>query len=335
MKRSSRCSLGEWVPVSLPEPPDLLLLVLPRPRRSGAGASAPRPGQGTGTGSSSGRSARLCLGPASDRLPWEDSDEVDSVHEVYREGIFGSERLDFLLEKKGEGCWAPSHLARDPWPRSVLGGPLSVLGGRLAMGSLCKQEDPKFRVLPPPLSTFLPHVGKRRPEEGGDIVAGEEADPAGDEGHAPQPPVLVLAEDADPFSLLQLQLVRSVSRVGVESHAPAERGCEGRQSCRAGRLEPPGAAGSKRAGEDAAGSARSLSSPSSTERSVERPAASGQRGYEHTKSRQEWRTKQLRRMVSGPEVPAQGDKRWGGGSCCSAPPALHQKHGSGPDKYLS
>lgn len=132
---------------SLPEPPEhLLFLVLPRPRRSGADPAALLPGDGMGTGSSTGFRALLCLGPFSDMLPWEDSEEVDSVHEVYREGIFESDRLDFLLEKKGESCQMPSHLARDPWP-------LSLLGGCLAVVSLWKQEDPKFYVLPPSLST--------------------------------------------------------------------------------------------------------------------------------------------------------------------------------------
>lgn len=114
--RSISCGLGESVPVSPPEPPGhLLLLVLPRPRRSGAGPAV-LPGAGTGTGSSSGRRARLCLGPPSDRLPCEDSEEVDSVQEVYREGIFESERLDFLLGKKGQSCRVPSRLGRDPGP---------------------------------------------------------------------------------------------------------------------------------------------------------------------------------------------------------------------------
>lgn len=75
------------------------------------------------------------------------------------------------------------------------------------------------------------HIRNSRPEERSDVVAGEEADSARDEGHAPQPPVLVLPEDTDPFSLLQLQLVGSMSRIGVESHAPGERGYEGRQNC--------------------------------------------------------------------------------------------------------
>lgn len=115
-------ALGECVPPVPPRAPQhSLLLELPRPRRSGAGALAGT-GTGTGTGSSSGRSARLCLGPDSDRLPWDDSDEVDSVHEVYREGIFESERLDFLLEKKGEGCRVPSYLGRVPGPVQLWGG---------------------------------------------------------------------------------------------------------------------------------------------------------------------------------------------------------------------
>lgn len=130
-----------------------LFLALPRPRRSGAGATAALPGAGMGTGSSIGFRALLCLGPFSDMLPCEDREEVDSVHEVYREGIFESERLDFLLEKKGESCRVLSQLARDPWPRSELRGPLSVLGGCLATVSMRKQEDPKLYVLPPSLST--------------------------------------------------------------------------------------------------------------------------------------------------------------------------------------
>lgn len=69
---------------------------------------------------------------------------------------------------------------------------------------------------------FLYHVGKARPEEGSDVVAGEDARSPGDQGHAPQPSIMVLPEDADPFSLLQLQLIRPMSRIGMESHAPEE-----------------------------------------------------------------------------------------------------------------
>lgn len=85
----------------------LLFLVLPRPRRSDAcpEAAALLPGEGTGTGSSAGFSGLLCLGPFSEMLPWEESEEVDSVHEAYREGIFESERLDFLFEMEEEINW--------------------------------------------------------------------------------------------------------------------------------------------------------------------------------------------------------------------------------------
>lgn len=94
-------------------------------------------------------------------------------------------------------------------------------------------------MLPAAPSMFLFHVRKKtRPEEGSNVVAGEDAHSPGDEGHAPQPAVVVLPEDADSFSLLQLQLVRSVSRIGVESHAPGESQGEGRQRLpHAGRLQ--------------------------------------------------------------------------------------------------
>lgn len=97
---------GDASAFSLPgtHPPHkhLLFLVLPRPRRSDAcpeaAAAAFLPGEVMGTGSSAGLKGLLCLGPFSEMLPWEESEEVDSVHEAYREGIFESERLDFLFE---------------------------------------------------------------------------------------------------------------------------------------------------------------------------------------------------------------------------------------------
>lgn len=88
---------------------------------------------------------------------------------------------------------------------------------------------------------FLFRVRKTRPEERSDVVAGEDAHSPRDEGHAPQPAVVVFPKDADPFSLLQLQLIWSVSHVGIESHAPGEegevRGREGSNCPRAGWLE--------------------------------------------------------------------------------------------------
>lgn len=97
---------------------------------------------------------------------------------------------------------------------------------------LCGNEKIQIlRVTHCPLHVLF-DVRKTRPEEGSDVVAGEDAHSPGDEGHAPQPAVVVLPEDADPFSLLQLQLVRSVSHVGVESHAPGERGGERGSGCR-------------------------------------------------------------------------------------------------------
>lgn len=91
---------------------------------------------------------------------------------------------------------------------------------------------------------LLFHVRRTRPEEGSDVVAGEDPHSPRDEGHAPQPAVVVFPKDADPFSLLQLQLLRSVSHVGMESHAPGERGGEGREGSNCppagARPAPPG-----------------------------------------------------------------------------------------------
>lgn len=98
------CGGRVWLLPPRDPPEHLLFLVLPRPRRSDAcpeaAAAALLPGEVTGTGSSAGFRGLLCLGPFSEMLPWEESEEVDSVHEAYREGIFESERLDFLFEMK-------------------------------------------------------------------------------------------------------------------------------------------------------------------------------------------------------------------------------------------
>lgn len=80
-----------------------------------------------------------------------------------------------------------------------------------------------LRVTSLPLRMLLPRVRRARPEEGSNVVAGEDADPAGDEGHAPQPAVLLLPEDTDPFPLLQLQLLGAMGCVGVQRHAPGEK----------------------------------------------------------------------------------------------------------------
>lgn len=86
--------------MAIPAPRYLLFLVLPRPRRSDAcPVPVPLPGEGMGTGSSAAFRGLLCLGPFSEMLPWEESEEVDSVQEAYREGIFESDRLDFLWER--------------------------------------------------------------------------------------------------------------------------------------------------------------------------------------------------------------------------------------------
>lgn len=94
-------------PPAAPPAPHLLFLVLPRPRRSDACPVPPSPallpGEGTGTGSAATFSGRLCRWPLSEMLPWEESEEVDSVHEAYREGSFESERLGFLLAREKEG----------------------------------------------------------------------------------------------------------------------------------------------------------------------------------------------------------------------------------------
>lgn len=69
-----------------PAPKHLLFLVLPRPRRSDAcpeaAVAAFLPGEVMGTGSIAGLKGLLCLGPFSEMLPWEESEEVDSVHEA-------------------------------------------------------------------------------------------------------------------------------------------------------------------------------------------------------------------------------------------------------------
>ena len=180
-----------------------------------------------------------------------------------------------------------------------------VPGPRWCCRSPCRdlsagRRNPRTpRVSCSPLRVFLFRVRRTRPEEGRDVVAGEDAGPPGDEGHAPQPAVVVLPEDADSFSLLQLQLVGSVSHVGMESHAPGGTGGERHQLPRAGGL---GASRSPSlrpsCGADAAGSGRAAAAcpkPPQPARAADSwvlplprreltgkklPATSGQRGYE-------------------------------------------------------
>lgn len=56
----------------------------------------------------------------------------------------------------------------------------------------------------------MPEIGEDAPENGDDIVVGEDADTSSDQGDAPEPAVLVLPQDPDALSLLQIQLIRSV-----------------------------------------------------------------------------------------------------------------------------
>lgn len=79
-----------------------------------------------------------------------------------------------------------------------------------------------LHVTRPSLHMFLLHIRKIGPEKRSDVVAWEDPHSSRDQRHAPQPAVVVFPKDADPFSFLQLQLVRPVSHVGVESHAPGE-----------------------------------------------------------------------------------------------------------------
>lgn len=86
-------------PVGLHRPypsahPHSLFLVQPRPRRS---AVCPR--------GSAAFSARLWRCALSEALPWEDTDEADSVHEAYSAGSFESGTLGFLLAKEQNVRW--------------------------------------------------------------------------------------------------------------------------------------------------------------------------------------------------------------------------------------
>lgn len=56
----------------------------------------------------------------------------------------------------------------------------------------------------------MPEIGGDAPENGDDIVVGEDADSPGNQGDALEPAVLVFPQDPDAFSLLQVQLIRSM-----------------------------------------------------------------------------------------------------------------------------
>lgn len=48
----------------------------------------------------------------------------------------------------------------------------------------------------------MPEIGEDAPENGDDVVVGEGANSPGHQGDAPEPAVLVLAQDPDALSLL-------------------------------------------------------------------------------------------------------------------------------------
>lgn len=66
----------------------------------------------------------------------------------------------------------------------------------------------------------VPGIGGDAPENGYDVVVGEDADSPGDQGDALEPTILVLPQDPDAFSPLQVQLIGSVGGVGVQSYKP-------------------------------------------------------------------------------------------------------------------
>lgn len=57
---------------------------------------------------------------------------------------------------------------------------------------------------------LLPENGGDAPENGYDIVVGEDADPPSDQGDTPEPAIWVLPQDPDAFSFVQVQLIWSV-----------------------------------------------------------------------------------------------------------------------------
>lgn len=66
----------------------------------------------------------------------------------------------------------------------------------------------------------MPGIGRDAPENGDDVVAGEDAHSPGDQGDALEPAVLVLPQHPDAFSPLQVQLIGSVGGVRVQSYKP-------------------------------------------------------------------------------------------------------------------
>lgn len=56
----------------------------------------------------------------------------------------------------------------------------------------------------------MPEVRADTPENRDDVVVGEDAGSPRDQGHAPEPAVLMLPQDPDAFSLLQVQLIGSM-----------------------------------------------------------------------------------------------------------------------------
>lgn len=57
---------------------------------------------------------------------------------------------------------------------------------------------------------LMPELGEDAPENGDDVVVGEDADSPSHQGDAPEPAVLVFPQDPDAFSLLQVQLLGSM-----------------------------------------------------------------------------------------------------------------------------
>lgn len=77
-------------------------------------------------------------------------------------------------------------------------------------------------VLQFPIPLLWFHARKIRPEEGSKGTAGEDAGPAPGQRGALQAAVVVLPQDVNPFTLLQLQLIRAVPHIGMERHAAVE-----------------------------------------------------------------------------------------------------------------
>lgn len=88
-----------------------------------------------------------------------------------------------------------------------------------AVTSPREQEGHELQI-PTPLLWF--HARKIRPEEESKGTAGGDASPAHGQRGALQAAVVVLPQDVNPFTLLQLQLIRAVHHMGVESRAAVE-----------------------------------------------------------------------------------------------------------------